>query len=58
MRYAYENIIIFESYGQFHADYMDNGKRYAIHRAACNTKRAAYEYAKEQIDYMNRRDAE
>jgi hypothetical protein len=51
--YKASNIICFEDNGKWHADYKADGRRFAIHRACCNTKRAAYEYAKECIDYMN-----
>lgn len=51
----YKNIICYNSYGTWQADYqLPNGKRFALHRACCLTKKAAYELAKEQVDYLRR----
>ena len=51
--YTPSNIIIFENYGRYYADYSANGKRFALHRASCGTKAEAYELAVEQIEYLN-----
>lgn len=51
----YKNIICYNSFGTWQADYqLPNGKRFALHRACCLTKKAAYELAKEQIDFLRR----
>lgn len=52
--YKYKNIILFWDNG-WHADYSDNGKRFALHRCCCRTKKLAYIIAKEEVDYMKER---
>ena len=47
----YKNIILFWNNG-WQADYSDNGKRFALHRCCCRTKKVAYEIAKEEVDYL------
>lgn len=54
MKYIYKNIVLFQDFGQWHADYMENGKRFALHRSASRTKSLAYKIAKEQVDFLNK----
>ena len=56
-KYLYKNIVCFQSYGRWHADYNDDGAQFALHRCALRTKAAAYEEAKAEVDYMNRKAA-
>lgn len=52
--YAKRNIIIFEDYGRYYADYKsENGKRFGLHRASCGTAKEAYNLAVKEIDYLN-----
>jgi hypothetical protein len=51
--YKYKNIILFWNNG-WHADYSDNGKRFALHRCCCRTKKSAYVIAKGEVDYMKK----
>lgn len=53
-KYIYKNIICYQSYGCWDADYNDHGTRIALHRCGCRTKAYAYEIAKANVDYMNR----
>ena len=48
----YGNIILFQSYGTWQADYAENGKRFALCRGCSSTKAKAYQEAKECVDYM------
>lgn len=53
-KYQYKNIVCFQNCVRWHADYMlPNGKRIALHRCCCATKKAAYAIAKEEVNYMN-----
>ena len=47
----YKNIILFWDNG-WQADYSDNGKRFALHRCCCRTKKSAYVIAKEEVDFL------
>ena len=41
--------------GMWQADYvMPNGKRFALHRCCCTTKKSAYQIAKENVDFLRR----
>lgn len=51
----YKNIICFQVCGRWHADYVENA-RFALHRAATRTKVEAYRIAKEEVDYLNRKE--
>jgi hypothetical protein len=59
-RYLYKNISTYHAMGGWCADYVDvlERKSFALHRACCQTKRAAYEDAKCQVDYLNRKERE
>ena len=54
--YIPKNIVVFEVYGRYYADYkLPNGSQFALHRASCGTAKDAYELAVEQIEYLNER---
>ena len=50
--YKYNNIVLFWS-GGWQADCLANGKQFALHRLCCATKKAAYNLAKKEIDFLN-----
>lgn len=52
--YKYKNIVLFWNNG-WQADYSDNGKRFALHRCCCRTKKVAYVIAKEEVDFLKER---
>ena len=52
--YKYKNIICFESFGRWYADYRGE-RRFALHRASLGTKADCYALAKECVDYLNYR---
>jgi len=52
--YTYKNIVTYEYYGGWDADYVQDGKRFALHRCGFLTKKEAYEEAKQAVDYLNR----
>jgi len=52
-KYKYKNIILFQVYGSWQADYYDGEKRFALHRMCAPTKKSAYAWAKFDVDYMN-----
>ena len=56
MKYLKKYIFCFVNGGRWQADYAENGKRFALHRACTKTKAEAYKIASEQIDYMNRKE--
>lgn len=53
--YTYKNIEVFEYWGTWQANYNDNGKRFALHRKCCKTKKQAIELAKAEVNYLNER---
>lgn len=55
--HKYKNIVLFWDNG-WQADYSDNGKRFALHRCCCRTKKSAYVIAKEEVDFLSERSAE
>ena len=57
-KYLYKNIICFQYYGTWQADYKEpKGKRFPLHRHCNGTKAEAYALAKQEVDYMNERGA-
>ena len=54
-KYLYKNIELFWSNG-WQADAVCNGNRFALHRCCCKTKKAAYNIAKSEIDYLDSKD--
>lgn len=57
-KYLYKNIECFRSWGRgtWCADYVGDGKRFALHRMCVATKETAYEIAKLDVDYLNRKE--
>lgn len=55
-RYKYKNIVCFQEYGRWHADYQSENGRFGLHGAALRTKADCYELAKEQVDYLNEKE--
>ena len=54
--YLYKNIITYCYWGTWQADYVtENGNKIPLHRCCCRTKAEAYEIAKREVDFMNRR---
>lgn len=51
-KYLYKNIHLFWNNG-WHADYVTNKIRIALHRCCSRTKKIAYIIAKEQVDFLN-----
>ena len=49
-----KNIVCYQTFGKWSADYVENGKRFALHKACCNTKAKAYAIAAQCIDYLNK----
>jgi hypothetical protein len=54
--YEYKNIVCFTTCGRWQADYMSDGKRFALHRCCTRTKAAALAIAKHEVDYLNRKE--
>lgn len=54
-KYFYKNIECYQTCGSWQADYVANGKRFALHRCCCLTKKSAYAWAKDQVDFLNER---
>lgn len=54
-KYKYKNIVCFQTWGTWQADYNNGEKRFALHRLCCKTKKQAYKYAKEEVDFLNER---
>lgn len=52
-KYLYKNIVLFQTYGAWNADYIDGEKRFGLHRGANRTKAQAYTEAKRQVDRLN-----
>ena len=65
-KYLYKNIVLYKYYGTWQADYQTHGDyqgadlqsngRFSLHNCCCDTKREAYEIAKEQVDFLNREE--
>ena len=56
-RYKYKNIVCFQDYGRWHADYVcDDGTRFALFRGAAKTKKLALALAKDDVDFLNMTD--
>lgn len=54
MGYLYKGIHVFQTWGTWQADYvMENGTRFALHRACLPTKAKAYELAKMEVNALN-----
>lgn len=52
-RYLYKNIVLYQTWGRWSADYIDNGNRFGLHGCCTRTKRDAYRIAKQMVDYLN-----
>ena len=53
----YKNIICFETCGRWQADYLgSDGRRFALHRCCCPTKKIAYIIAKHEVDYLSKKE--
>jgi hypothetical protein len=53
-KYLYKNIVVYQYWGTWQADYDDgNGNRFPLHRWCCTTKVNAYNIAKKQVDWLN-----
>jgi tRNA A37 N6-isopentenylltransferase MiaA len=52
----YKNIVVYYSGYGYQADYYDGNIRIALHRACLRTKKDAYEYAKQQVDYLKAKE--
>ena len=56
MKYLYKNISLFRDFGGWQANYRINGIEFALHRCCSRTKGRAMEIAREQVDWLNRRE--
>lgn len=54
-KFTYKNIVLYRTWGTWQADYrLENGKRFGLHCCCCDTKKKAYEIAKEEVDFLNK----
>lgn len=52
-KYLCKNIVLYENFGSWYADYNEDGNRFAIARTAERTRKMAYKVARDQVNYMN-----
>ena len=55
-RYKYKNIKVYRAMGGWCAEYVENNRRFALHSLCQPTRYMAYNSAKREVDYLNRKE--